>query len=394
MPTSFSTQNRINLMADGEQSGTWGSLTNTNWALIEQLSSTVLSKSVAGSADVTLTANNGASDEARNAFESLTGVLTGAINVIVPAQSRGWVVKNGTTGSFGLTFKPAGGTGLVLNQGVTTQVWTDGATMFPVESLLSQYHGQCKLTLVSATQLKLVCWNGATIRVSGVDYMIPSAGITANNTTVFVNGAAGQNLATSTLYYVYLFVNAGVLTFDYSTTAHATSTTSGNVGVEVKSGDDTRTYIGLIFTNSSNQFDDSAAKRNVASWFNAVPKGLIGANSSGTTTSGSLVEMNTAARAEFVVHAGDPVFVGFLMQGVQSNANLTLNGNVGIDSTTVGILSQNTASNQATTGVPNNISAPATYTSASEGHHFATLLMMVSGGTGSFSGSIQGFVRG
>jgi hypothetical protein len=122
---------------------------------------------------------------------------------------------------------------------------------------------------VSATQLSFAPFQGVLIRINGVDYILPSGGIAGLSTTsVYVNGVAGQNLAASTLYRVYCFNNAGTLTADFSTTAHATSATPGNLGVEIKSGDDTRTFIGLIYTNASSQFADTPTTRYVRSWVN------------------------------------------------------------------------------------------------------------------------------
>jgi microcystin-dependent protein len=70
----------------------------------------VLSKSVAGNTDVTLTAV-----EAGNGILNLTGALTGNINVIVPTQSGEWIVRNNTTGNFSLTVKTAAGAGIVVS---------------------------------------------------------------------------------------------------------------------------------------------------------------------------------------------------------------------------------------------------------------------------------------
>lgn len=69
-----------------------------------------LSKSVAGSTDVTL-----ASVEYVNSYYTFTGVITGNINVIFPAVGA-WQVTifNSTTGAFTLTAKAASGTGIVV----------------------------------------------------------------------------------------------------------------------------------------------------------------------------------------------------------------------------------------------------------------------------------------
>ena len=82
-----------------------------------------------------------------------------------------------------------------------------------------------------------------------------------------MNGTGSFNIAANTLYYVYAFNNSGTVTADYSTTGHATSTTAGNVGTEIKSGDDTRTLIGMIRTGASG-FLNTADFRGVISWFN------------------------------------------------------------------------------------------------------------------------------
>lgn len=84
----------------------------------------ILSKSVAGDVDVTLTAT-----EAGNGVLIFTGLLTGNINVIVPNSARRWVVQNATTGSFTLSIKTASGAALPIAQGSTKgfSIFCDGA---------------------------------------------------------------------------------------------------------------------------------------------------------------------------------------------------------------------------------------------------------------------------
>lgn len=84
-----------------------------------------LAKSVAGGVNVTLTAV-----EAGNAILEFTGALTANIAVIVPSSpTRSWVVKNGTSGAFTLTVKTAAGSGVVVTQGKTEAVYTDGTNV-------------------------------------------------------------------------------------------------------------------------------------------------------------------------------------------------------------------------------------------------------------------------
>jgi hypothetical protein len=143
---------------------------------------------------------------------------------------------------------------------------------------------------VSATQVIFSPVRGDLVKIAGKVYAIPSAGITAANTSTYVDGTAGQNLAASTLYYAYLFNNAGTLTIDFSTTGHATDATAGNVGVEIKSGVNSRTLIGVLYTDGSGKFQAATL---LLSWFNGRP--LITNHSYGnasTTVSGwALISM-------------------------------------------------------------------------------------------------------
>lgn len=87
-------------------------------------------RSVAGSADVTLT-----STEARNAVIELTGALTGDIDVLIPilagGRNRWFIIYNNTTGAFTLTVKTdgVGSTGIAIPQGYVQMLWHDGGNV-------------------------------------------------------------------------------------------------------------------------------------------------------------------------------------------------------------------------------------------------------------------------
>jgi hypothetical protein len=83
-----------------------------------------LTKSVAGGANVTLSAV-----EAGNGVLNLTGALTANIAVIVPAAGK-WTVVNGTSGAYTLTVKTASGTGVVVTQGRSQNLWCDGTNVY------------------------------------------------------------------------------------------------------------------------------------------------------------------------------------------------------------------------------------------------------------------------
>lgn len=89
---------------------------------------TRLSKSIAGSSNVTLT-----STEAAYSIISLTGTITGNFDVVVPTAVREWLVENNTNGAFTVTYKTSGGTGITLgvssssiDQGDVNPCYCDG----------------------------------------------------------------------------------------------------------------------------------------------------------------------------------------------------------------------------------------------------------------------------
>lgn len=239
--------------------------------------------------------------------------------------------------------------------------------------------GGCQLQYASATQIKLVPMNGDNIQISGINYPIPSAGVTAANTGVYVNGTANQNLAASTLYYVYLFVNNGTLTIDFSSTGHVTDTVAGNVGIEIKSGDNSRSLIGMVYTNGSSQFSDSGANRLVASWFNRTQKTSRGNfTADHTVTATSLIEINSEIRASFLTWGTEDIVAhANVTTWTDSTATATIN-TFGLDSGFAQFGGALGGSVQMNCPINLNMSAPY---SASEGYHFVTLLGNVSPST-------------
>lgn len=83
-----------------------------------------LSKSVAGSSDVTLT-----TAEAWHHGIIFTGALTGNINVVVPTKQRHYLLRNDTTGDFTLTVKTTAGTGVALKKGEFAVLSCDGTNV-------------------------------------------------------------------------------------------------------------------------------------------------------------------------------------------------------------------------------------------------------------------------
>jgi len=114
MASTYTTDLAIQLMATGENAGTWGQITNTNLVVVQQAIAGYEGISIAGGAQTTaLVMTQNALATARNAVIKLTGTITGNQVVTVPnGIEKTWIVSNGTTGAFTVQFKYAStGTG-------------------------------------------------------------------------------------------------------------------------------------------------------------------------------------------------------------------------------------------------------------------------------------------
>ena len=107
----------LELMATGENAGTWGTKTNANLNLIEQLTGGVISQAVTDSATPTaLTIANGAlTGTAQQRVIELTGTISGNRIVTWPLLTENfYIVKNGTSGSHTVQLKAASGSGATV----------------------------------------------------------------------------------------------------------------------------------------------------------------------------------------------------------------------------------------------------------------------------------------
>jgi hypothetical protein len=146
---------------------------------------------------------------------------------------------------------------------------------------MTQYaHGQCQLRADSGTSLRLYPFNGNGIIINGRQYHIPQAGIAMSN----------AGLVASSGYAVYLWDDAGTLKLE----ASATTPAQHSDGVAIKSGDPTRTQVGLIWMDGSIQFRDDTVVRGVASLFNRIRKGMAQIINNASTVSNTSIPMGSS----------------------------------------------------------------------------------------------------
>ena len=133
MASTYSSTLNLELQASGENSGTWGTITNNNLQKIESAVKGYVSVAIASTSD-SLTATDGSTtDEQSNAIIKLTGTLTGNTTMQCEAVESWYIVDNAATmGTYTLGFKPAGGTATNLVASSKHILYSDGSTMFDV----------------------------------------------------------------------------------------------------------------------------------------------------------------------------------------------------------------------------------------------------------------------
>ena len=130
MASTYSSDLKLELMATGENAGTWGTKTNTNLNLVQQGVAGYQAIDVASS-DVALVMTDGTISNARNATLKLTGTLAANRTVTIPNSiEKVYNVIDGTDhAGYTLTFKTVSGTGILLCEGNCYVLYADGTNV-------------------------------------------------------------------------------------------------------------------------------------------------------------------------------------------------------------------------------------------------------------------------
>jgi phage gp45-like len=251
----------------------------------------------------------------------LTGAA-GASGATGPVGTTGAAGASGATGPIG----PAGASGATGPTGAAGGVGASGAT-----GPVAQTVPNCgRLGVTGTTTINFYPYQGDLIKINGAIYNIPSGGVTLTN----------SGLAASALYYVYIYNNAGTLTLAVSGTGHARSGTAGNIGVEILSGNDAYTLVGMVWTNASAQFVDNGQFRCCLSWFNRKSQniGISINNQSNGNINGAYSSMMGSTQAPILLNWADEVVSYAVDCQCSANANSIGSLALSFDSTTTNIM--------------------------------------------------------
>ena len=183
MPSSYTPLLRLTLPADGELVGTWGQTVNNGITSLEESAIAGTAAVPMGDANQTLTVANGAADQARSAVLNATGALTAQRDITVPSSSKTYIVRNNTTGGFGVNVKTAAGTGTVVPAGTAMQVYCDGVNVMAATNSMVSLSTTGNVVLGDAA--------GDALTINSNTASIPN-GITFNGGNARFSGSVGS----------------------------------------------------------------------------------------------------------------------------------------------------------------------------------------------------------
>jgi len=236
MASTYSTNLALELIGTGDQSGTWGTTTNTNLGtLLEQSISGYVTQAITdgSGANTTITIPNGTTGVARNMFIEMTGALTfSTTNLIVPANKKLYFIYNNTTGGFAVTVKVSGLTGVSVPNGRKVILVSNGTDIVEAHNAVS---GNATvggtLGVTGVTTLTGAATVGGTLGVTGATTL--SAALTYGGVTLTnnVTGTGKMVLDTTPTIATPVLTNPTITAYLETAPAIVNSSTSQTISL-------------------------------------------------------------------------------------------------------------------------------------------------------------------
>jgi hypothetical protein len=265
-------------MATGDKSGSWGLTNNSNLGtLIEEAIVGYTTVPITDGANTVITIADGSTSAARHAVLALTGALTAARTLEVPAKEKTYIIYNATTGGFAVTVKVNGQTGVSVPAGKKRFVYNTGTdivdaitdlpanTTFAGSSLLTE--ATTDIDMATGTFSGLL--EAGSIKTGDGSVGVPAIAFSSEPNTGWYRSGTGQqawsilgvaraSLSASSFSVLGAITASGLGTFGSLTTATGTITTVGATTLNVAGSSNLHatgitgqlTVTGLTYTDS------------------------------------------------------------------------------------------------------------------------------------------------
>jgi len=186
MASTYSSNLKIELMGTGENSGTWGNITNTNLGTaLEQAVVGLGNPDFVADANLTITlTDSNAAQAARALVLNVTsgfGSLTATRELVVPTSQKQYIVQNNTTGGQSITVKTSAGTGITVPNGRKAHLYVNGTNVIQMFDFVDINGGAIDGATV-----------GAASASTGAFTSLTASGATTLNGAVALGDASGD----------------------------------------------------------------------------------------------------------------------------------------------------------------------------------------------------------
>ena len=303
MANSSSANLNLTVQATGENSGTWGQITNTNLLIVEQAIAGYEAVALNATTGATLTVSNGAVSNGKNAVLQLTGTITTNVNVVVPVVEKVYIVDNATSGAYSVTVKTTSGSGVVLaaaDKG-TKMVYGDGTNIVDTAftELSSDFSPQLSADLDTNGQNIIIDNTKAILdENSNEQIKFATTGSAVNEFSV-TNAAASGSPALS--------VTGGDTNVDMTLTPKGTGRVTLNGGGKIQQLAEKVTIAATGTTGTVNY--DVITQAVLYHTTNAAGNFTVNIRGDGSTTLNNIMDTNESITVAFLVtQGGTPYF--------------------------------------------------------------------------------------
>mgnify|MGYP000055878257 CR=1 FL=1 len=386
MASTYVNDLRLNEMATGDASGSWGTITNTNLELIGEALGY-------GTEGITTNANNhtstiadGATDPVRALYVEYTGTLDSACTITIAPNTvnKFCFIENGTSGSQNIIIKQGSGATITIPPGDSKAVYLDGAgsgaKVVDAFASLSVVDLKVQDDLTVTDDMTV----GGTLGVTGVltatsldiSGDIDVDGIT-NLDVVDIDGAV--DMASTLAVAGVVTANAGVVVDNITIDGTTIALSSGDLTLDV-AGDIILDADGadIVFKDAGTAFGKVSKSSNDFRLKSEISDGdfVVQGVDNGSVITALTLDMSAAGAATFnagVTATGLTVGNSAIGSNTSHLANLTINNNGNIGS------ANNTSAIQIVTGGDVNFNQKVVANSTSSGDY---VRMYAGSGTG------------
>ena len=332
MASTYVNNLRLNEMATGDQSGTWGTVTNTNLELIGEALG-YGTEAITTNADTHLsTVADGATDEARAMYVKYTGTLDSSCTVTIAPNTmkRVQIIENATSGSQSIIVKQGSGATVTVPNGTTKICVLDGAgSGAAVIDALENLSIGGDLSMTTNTSGHILVANGTSynpVAVSGDVTIASSGAVTIANDAVeqamIADDAVGADQLASNAVVNASVASGAAIAFSKMADLTASRALVSDSNGDVSASAVTSTEIGYLDGVSSAIQTQLDAKLN-----SALPNDAWISSADGrqrlyfTTNANTVMQFDTQWRVDNNS--------GSTMLTLDTSGNLTATGNVG-----------------------------------------------------------------